>query len=527
MSNTIGQLELLNQFYRNIFDTRPKQKEEITRADGEGFYPKESRGWEQGITAKDLFDNPTEEDEKIFHENWVSEIDPHVENSDKFIKHLIKRGFTEEKAQLIITFAYDNVERQKSWAGRNETHGKVASNCVNGVIALGIAERLIDSDSVPKIIRTSVSVLYGLLRGKREYEQNTMYRASDDDAAMNIYQANVYGNKIAGGVGNFATFVGKYINSWAHSAIGFLPENIKLATRHVLISIVPFWFRVRQPAEINQSFFTDLINLLIHKIPSLFGIKKSIEVIKDIEKRGTVSSSYFLERHYKNAGITEEKDKTILKLITKTFKLAKGCFSGDIKTQKDSSAKLGKTIAPTLGLYGSVAMGISIFLGPLFRILGIENRLFNFFASTPVTSQQFIYFPKLIMPFLTKAKELENCLSDEKTREKYTEGQIKELKDLSCKFRNLFYLGCITSLSNLLNTALKLKNFENPILRKGVDIIDEIATDLINKFFSQRRHVLGLGFRLTNTEFYTPVVEEETKQTSKDVETPKEVESKY
>ena len=80
-------------------------------------------------------------------------------------------------------------------------------------------------------------------------------------------------------------------------------------------------------------------------------------------------------------------------------------------------------------------------------------------------------------------------------------------------------IGFGTFLLNALNSFLKLKNLENPILQKAAGILDEVANDLILKFFSFRRHLKGYEFEIVNPEYYT----EENDQTNENTETKKDV----
>ena len=39
-------------------------------------------------------------------------------------------------------------------------------------------------------------------------------------------------------------------------------------------------------------------------------------------------------------------------------------------------------------------------------------------------------------------------------------------------------------------------------IQKAGNLIEELTNDLINKFFSHRRYVIGHGFKVQNREFY-------------------------
>ena len=510
MTNTINQNCQLNAFYRNIFNARPKQLSEVTKSDLENYTPKESKGFDENITASDLFQNPTDEDKKMLNERWVNDLHSQNNNKEEARNYLIDKGYSEEQSAAVITYGITSVARQQEWSKANEETGKTASNLVNGIIGLGVAKELLDHESVPKVIRTIASLAYGACRGTRNYLQNFLYNRPDDDAAMNRYQADIYDNKVAGALANAATFTEMKINSWALPLVELLPEKFKDPAKKLLTLPASEWWRARMPGHINQQFFTDFFRYLFHIVPSFFGHKKSVEAVNKIKERGNLSSSYIFQRHCKNAGLTEKKDQTLFNFLKQIPKLATGCFSSDLSKQKDSAKKLGETVAPSLGSYGFFAMGIGTTAGSVLKVMDKETWFFDFLTSTAVSSQQLIYLPKMVVPMFNKAKELEELISNPKGIKDYSEEQIKELKVLCKQRRNLAYMGGVTFFLNLFNNSLKFKSFENPILKKGLKILDEISLDLISKFFSQRRYLLGLSFRLTNPEFYLPVEEAQT-----------------
>lgn len=505
MTNIIDQNCQLNAFYRNIFNARPKQPSEVTKSDLENYTPKESKGFEEGITAKDLFKNPTCEDKELLNERWVNEIYTKPSAAKKHVSYLIDKGYTSEESETVIPNALDNVERQKEWSQVNEETGKEASNFVNGIIGLGVVKELLDNESVPKIIRTVADLAYGVCRGRRNYLQNFLYNRPDDDAAMNRYQADIYDNKVAGVLANAATFTEMKINSWALPLVELLPEKFKEPAKKLLTLPASEWWRARMPGHINQQFFTDFFRWSFHIIPSLFGHKDSVEVINGVKNRGNLSPSYIFQRHCKNAGLVKKEEQTTFNFLKQVPKLVSGCFSSNLSKQKDSAKKLGETAAPSLGFYGFFAMGVGTTAGSVLKILDKEHKFFDYLTSTAVSSQQLIYFPKMVVPLFNRAKQLQ---SDLLNPEKLSKDQIKQISKLSNKKRNLAYLGAVTFGLNLLNNSLKLKTFENPILKKGIKILDEVSLDLISKFFSHRRHLNGLDFKVTNHEFYDPATEE-------------------
>ena len=505
MTNTIDQNCQLNAFYRNIFNARPKQPSEITKSDLESYTPKESKGFDEYITASDLFEYSTNEDKNVFEDNWVNKLIKQKKSEDECFQHLEKRGYDVEQAANIITYTSENIPRQKSWSKVNEETGKEASNLVNEIIGLGVVKELLDNESVPKIIRTVAGLAYGACRGRRNYLQNFLYNRPDDDAAMNRYQADIYDNKVAGILANAATFTEMKINSWALPLVELLPEKFKEPAKKLLILPAGEWWRARMPGHINQQSFTDFFRWSFHIIPFLFGNKESIEAINKIKERGNLSPSYIFQRHCKNAGLIKKEEQTTFNLLKQVPKLISGCFNSNLSKQKDSAKKLGETVAPSLGFYGFFAMGIGTTTGSVLKIMDKETWFFDFLTSTAVSSQQLIYFPKMVVPLFNRAKQLKEDLLNPKD---FSKEQIKQISELSNKKRSLAYLGAVTFGLNLLNNSLKLKNFENPILKKGIKLFDEVSLDLISKFFSHRRHLNGLDFRLTNHEFYRDEAEE-------------------
>ena len=86
----ISQVGTNNCFY-NLPYTKDKLRCEITREDGETFSPQAGKGWCDLHTVYDLFPDPTDEQIKIFHDDWMKELyteDPEKKNDNlnKFIE---------------------------------------------------------------------------------------------------------------------------------------------------------------------------------------------------------------------------------------------------------------------------------------------------------------------------------------------------------------------------------------------------------------------------------------------------------
>ena len=105
-------------------------------------------------------------------------------------------------------------------------------------------------------------------------------------------------------------------------------------------------------------------------------------------------------------------------------------------------------------------------------------------------------------------KELESLLLNPEYTKKHSAGQIENLKSLNKKQGFLSYLGAFCLISSMVSTSLKVKEFENPVLQKACKVIDELTNNLIQKFFSERRHLIGHGFMVQNPEYYIEEKEE-------------------
>lgn len=503
MGNTIDNAR--NIFYRSLFDTKIKLSPKLTKEDLEKPLPEGVKIQNELVLASDLFKNPTEEQKKIFNEFWINDlkVDRTNEKINTYRLKLEENGCSKEEASEIVRYSNSNIDRIKDWAEVNEHYGNIGSAASTGTIALGVVKYLLDNESTPKILRTAVDLAYGVSRGTRSYTQYTVYNLEDDDAGLNRFQAKYYGNKVDGTLANASTFTETKINSWAYALVELFPERYSAPLKKLLSLPTSTWWRGRMLSNVNQRFSTDLLKWLIHIIPATFGRKKSIETVNMIKKDGNISPSYVREKHYRNAGLADKKDQNIFKFFSQLFKLTKNTIlHKDIETRKNSSKKLAVTTATALGAYGIVAGFIGNGIGSVLKLCGYENKFFDLASSSSITSQQFIYFPKIVMPFFNETKELELALSNKEILSRYTSEQVNELKSLVKQRKTLYGIGISALILNTLNTSLKLKSFENPYLQKGAAILDDVSSSLINKFFSQRRYLFGHQFKLKNPEFY-------------------------
>ena len=503
----INEITTPNSFYRHIYPWLAKYRDKVTRSDKEHFIPIESKGSENLVKVEDLFNNPTEEQRRIFHKKWIHELFCGANQKDKvklFRGELIKAGFTVEQAELIIEFSYDNATRAKSWATDNEKKGKIASNYMNVAVILGFIRSLVmDSDkSDVSVFENLINIAFGFSSGMRGYYQYSLYGRDDDEAAMNIYQSDIYGNKIAGSLGKSAVFCETKLNPYILTLSGLLPARFQDPV--IGISLLPnlLWWRSRMPAHINQEYLTDLSRWLIHKPLALLGRGKSIEQIRDIKKRGNLDSNYFLKRHCENIGLKDKKDQTFSGFVCQLFKQVVNSFSKDPKTQLEASKKVGGTIAPFLGTTAFVSCGLGTIGRAILKIGGIKNRFFDFLASLGGATQQTIYFFKMVIKTIYDSKMIQQDINKEKTNGTVDKQAIREKESFLHKNKNLTFIGIACFLSNVINPFLKLFKPENKILNKLTGVVNMLADNLVAKFFSERRHVNGFKFRIDNPEFY-------------------------
>ncbi len=496
----IEKIDNLNNFYKPIYPLYEPQK--LIKGILETIIPKGRKGFADPVLAEDFIKDPTEEDKKLFNKFWINKILSDETTSELYDNELSQKGFSFEQKEFVFSFAIDDIERRKAWSSTNESHGYTASTATSANLILGLFKELIDTENTPWIINTALHLAYGVTRSIRSYYQYSIYGRDDDDAALNQYQADVYGNKIAGALSQASVFTETKINSWAYTVAEILPSHIRDPAKKLLCLPTSMWWRSRMPAHINQQFFTDFLSYLWHRPFSLFGDEKSIRVIKEIKEKDNISLSYFMERHYKNAGLIEKKDQNILNLIKHFFKLTKNTFSSDIKVQKDSSKKLAETIAPVLGMYGFFSVAIGTVFSSALKMFHINSKFFDVINSTSLTSQQMIYLPKIVMPLYNETKELDEAIKNSETTERFSKAGIENLKEFNKEKRNLAYLGFTSLPLSVLNTTLKFFNFEDVFLNKAKNIVDDLSGTVSNRFFSHRRHLIGKQFRLENPEFY-------------------------
>ena len=330
MINAIGNVTPINtknHFYNRFLGPGPIKKEEITEKHRTSFIPIESKGWEHPITAFDLFENPTEEDKEMFDRYWVNKIVSGEKLNSEYIEHLVKKGYSQEQAKYIISFAVNDVPRRVKWAQFNETNGKRASLAVNATIVLGIIKQLLP-DSASKIFKTLINLAYGVTRSLRNFFQYSTYNRPDDDVSMNRYQSELYNNKASGWHGILSGLTELKVNSWALTLIELIPEQVKIIVRNILLLPSALWWRVRMLAHVSQDFVTNIFRFLFHLTLSLSGNEKSKKTLDEIKKNKSLSLHYIIQRHYENCGLNDKKEQLQLTSLKKHATIQKICWQG-------------------------------------------------------------------------------------------------------------------------------------------------------------------------------------------------------
>ncbi len=498
----VSAISKTNSFSKSLYDCLSKEKQPMTKRNLESLTPPGTKGITDLFQANDFFDNPTEKQKTVFNKLWINDLVKKPEHILKCYKILYAHGFTLQEARTVVEYSKENAYRAKESAHDNERFGLTGSQATSANIFIGIVKELLDSESTPWFVKKIVDLAYGITKGIRSFTQYSIYGRHDDDAAMNQYQASVYGNKVAGKLSEASVFTETKINSWAYAVLEVLPHSVSDPAKKLLSLPTSLWWRSRMGAHINQQFFTDFLSYLWNKPLSLFGNKKSKEEIKAIKERDNISFSYFMERHYKNAGLTKKKDQIFSKFLKQSFKNIKNTFSSDIVTQKSSSKKLAETISPVLGMYGVFSVAIGNISSTILKVFHINSKLLDTLSASAFVSQQMIYLPKIIMPMYNETKELDEALRATESTERFQKAEIDNLREFNKEKRNLSYFGFTALPLSILNTAFRMFNFEDGFMQRVKAIAEDVSGGVSNRFFSHRRHLIGKQFRLENPEFY-------------------------
>lgn len=492
-----------NLFYSFQYSGLDKFRKINPCAFKEAFEPLENSCGADHTTVKNIFISPTNVQKKCFHKAWFREyFNKGNFKDDEYLDLLVENNLEISDSEILLEQSRQNAFRAATWSTHNETIGGKASGFALLSLAAGVVKQVFfnhDSEidnfeptNLRSYVPKTFHILNSLFRSQRNLNQYTMYSLPDDDAAMNVYQADVYGNKIAGGLAEMSTFMETKINPVFFPLSELLPKNLGEYFRRLAVLPASLWWRARMPAYINQEFFTDFLKYIYYKPVSLLGNKYSKWQVSEIEKRGNLKWDYFVERHKKNLGLKagENSVQVCMSHISNLFK--------NPITQTDSAKKLGEFIAPVLGMYGffTSALGnTSIAICKLFNIENTFSKISNLIQATSIYSHQLIYLPKIMIPFYSETRMIGRLVNDSNVREKDDAKKIEELKDLYEKRRVISGVGIGSFLLHTVN-----------VIGKGVDfkwcgLVDEVACNLTNIFFSGRRHAMGMQFRIENPEF--------------------------
>lgn len=518
----------------------------------ESFEPIESKWGSGNILANDIFDNPTIDENKKFDKYWINEISARRISSENFSDYLKKVGMDEGLVDEIVDSAFLMKDNLKGWSSANESIGKKASRFAFLSLVAGVIKQVFfnhdkeiaasnPSDSPRNdvlnedyktmgpwdYISKTVDIFYSLFRSQRNLHQYTMYSLPDDDAAMNVYQADVYGNKIAGGLAEMSTFMETKINPLLIPLSEFLPKNLGEYFRKLAVLPASLWWRARMPAYINQEFFTDFLKYIWHKPMSFLGYKYSNWQLENIEKRGNLNWAYFVRRHKENLGISNKRyeiatsnpadsprNDVVAPFVKKlsgspplptsgSLLLSHFCnlFNKDSVKQAESAKRLGEFAAPVLGMYGFFTSALGNTSNAICKLFNVENtfsKISNLIQASSIYSQQLIYLPKIMIPFLSETRMIGKLINDPNVE------KTEQLKDLYKKRQVISGVGLGSFLLHTINIALKpCRNlpWQVSYFDKLKSIVDEIACNLTNIFFSNRRHLMGYQFRIENPEF--------------------------
>jgi hypothetical protein len=572
-----------NLFYKKPYSWLEKNNEAELEKFNEAFEPLENSFGKDHTLAKNIFLECCSTLESKFDKKWVRKLYLDKENkyTDEYKNLFEINGFDEENVQCILGESIDNAYRAATWSQHNIALGKKSSRFALLSLFTGILKQIffsndseiassdssnlprndVDGDEARQWRPLAFSIINSFFRSQRNLNQYTMYSLPDDDAAMNVYQADVYGNKVAGSLARASTFMERNINPYLMPISEILPSNVGECFRKLAVIPTSLWWRARMPAYINQEFFTDFLKYMVHKPLALFGVGNSREEVLGIKERGNLKWSYFKERHLKNLGMCHSEQSGESNNVSRSFANAQDdvkscsslarrfvgtleqCFNKDPTIQMESSKRLGEFLAPVLGMYGFFSSAVGNTSSALFRLLNIENKmsaLSNIIQTSSLFSQQLIYLPKIIIPFYSETRQIENILNslkDSYKSEPYTlsgtletpsrtseawvygsqtkdvspcnetneKQKVKELKTLVRDRKITSYAGmfgfCLHG-ANVILKCCKDLPWQVSYFNKLQSVLDESACGLTNYFFSSRRYAMGEQFRIENPEFY-------------------------
>ena len=418
------------------------------------------------------------------------------------LNKLIKDGFNKEEAKSLADQSIYHTVRAADWADDNQVNSGDAAKGMLLSMFFGIGKIVLSNfDSIYDYVKNTFGFLSNISSAFRGYKQFKIYgERIDEDRAENNYEGKMYGNKASSMFADLAYIFETKINPITLPVLGFCSERIQDSLRPLLSLCNILWWRIRMPAEINQSFATDVLNFLIHKPLSLAGFERSSEILKTVDP-DNVSYDYINKRTRALIGLDPDKDKSV-SILSRFITEFKSLFTGNIKEKIESSVKINKFISPFLGFYGFFAALIGMPLSSVFRFFNKENKIIEAFTQTSFASQQLIYLFRLMLPEYWENRKLE--LEDiKKLKENPLYKLDKKVINLRETRKKTFYTGASVCLMNIASIFLKFFNFENRFLSTGIKIYNEVADKGISYYLSKRRELLGKKFKLDNSELFT------------------------
>ena len=430
---------------------------------------------------------------------WIKSLYTSNVSYGQLIVQIQTGGFTPIESKEIVDESIHQSERATDWAISNGHYAGIAEKSaliaalagIGSVVLKNLEENNVIDDS--PVLKRSLNVIENVGSASRGYIQyEKIYGGrNDDDRARNNYEAEVYGNKVAGIFANLAYIFETNINPVALVALGFTNEKVRETIQPILALANPLWWRVRMLAEIDQKFGTDLFTYLINKPLALLNIESAVKKVMEIRESGFLNYPYVSERLVELIGLNPKEHK-LRDVFPEVAKLLKQLFSKDHQSEIESSEKLGKLLAPIFGFYGFVAYGLGVPVKSILTWLDKESKWVNLIAKSGSASQQITYLFRMILH-----EQFQNNSVD-------SNNLSPEAKRLKQERTRLFHAGVSVCVSNVLSSILQLIDTENSniAVKTAKEIVEKVAEKGINYYFSKRRKLLGKRFRLDNPELY-------------------------
>ena len=188
--------------------------------------------------------------------------------------------------------------------------------------------------------------------------------------------------------------------------------------------------------------------------------------------------------------------------------------SRNVETQSDSAKKLNVFLAPVFGLFSFLTMSFGTVIK---SCLGERGKGFEMLSEFGKAAQHFIYFFRMVIPEFNYVKRMQKSLDSSRVLPPAgsppklsaldpslpaSPAHLKNIKDFYKEKQNFLFISAAYSATSLLLPFVKLLNPQNEKLQKLKGLFQEISGDLVSKFFSHRRYLLGRQFEVENPEFY-------------------------